>query len=344
MKPQPQIYPREEVRGPGRSTACLIAKQTPLVAAVERRRFQRGAPRTSRVAYMLANGQEFPCQVAKTMSPGGPGPGSPSTEAHPPGEPRHRLMFDEIGRIAGVVARAISERWLPLRITSTTRKTRQARSPAHLARQSPISCPINAGTRASRTRSMGADHLGRTVLQMDLAASSTISPCRGRVSQSDQRPQIGARITIGRTHARVARHIKKGPSAVEFLRLQHQGLARRELFTGRAWSAPMRSTPDFVVTLGRSTFVAEKKNGAANPTKKKLDAPRGHPACPEFQGSAPSKTRRHRQPYGGHHPVAYAPRHRRSPPVVRIFLIAGIAHSRNSRHSSGGPGEAPAAE
>jgi hypothetical protein len=48
---------------------------------------------------------------------------------------------------------------------------------------------------------------------------------------SDQRPDVGALITIGKTPARVARHIEGG-FAVEFTRLQHQN-SLEENVTGR---------------------------------------------------------------------------------------------------------------
>jgi hypothetical protein len=42
----------------------------------------------------------------------------------------------------------------------------------------------------------------------------------GAAITSDQRPEIGALITIGKTPGRVVRHIEDG-FAIEFMRLQH---------------------------------------------------------------------------------------------------------------------------
>jgi PilZ domain len=202
----------------------LIAKQTPLLppSSAERRRFQR-VRLDLQGRYMLANGQEFPCQVAN-MSPGGMA--LVASASAPAGE-RVIAYVDEIGRIAGVVARQFPSGFA-LRITSTTHKRdKLAAQLTWLANRHILP------DQRRHPRIAPRDPWARIILQNGLQMDCRIIDISqsGAGIASDQRPQIGALVTIGRTHARVARHIEKG-FAVEFLRLQHQG-SLEENVTGR---------------------------------------------------------------------------------------------------------------
>ena len=65
---------------------------------------------------------------------------------------------------------------------------------------------------------------------MSPAASST---CRqsGAAIATDQRPEIGALVTIGKTTGRVVRHLEDG-FAVEFTRLQHPDFVEENVTGG----------------------------------------------------------------------------------------------------------------
>jgi hypothetical protein len=202
----------------------LIAKQTSLSppSSAERRRFQR-VRLDLQGRYMLANGQEFPCQVAN-MSPGGMALLA-STSA--PADGRVIAYVDEIGRIEGVVARQFPSGFA-LRITSTAHKRdKLAAQLTWLANRHVLP------DQRRHPRIAPRDPWARIILQNGLQMNCRIIDISqsGAGIASDQRPQIGALVTIGRTHARVARHIEKG-FAVEFLRLQHQG-SLEENVTGR---------------------------------------------------------------------------------------------------------------
>jgi hypothetical protein len=161
---------------------------------------------------MLADGQEFPCQVTN-MSPGGV-----ALMAAICGGPGERVIayVDHLGRIEGIVARPLSDGFA-LSITSSMHKREK------LAAQ--LTWLANRHFVPEQRR-----HLRLTPRQ---PSAQLIFPdgkqirCRvidisqsGAGVASNQRPKIGSLISIGTTAARVARYIEDG-FAVEFIRLQH---------------------------------------------------------------------------------------------------------------------------
>jgi PilZ domain len=191
----------------------LIAKKKPLISpsSAERRHFQR-VRLDIRGRYMFADGQELTCLVTN-MSPGGM-----ALMASMSGRLGERVIayIDHIGRIEGDVARQFPGGFA-LTITSTAHKRdKLAAQLTWLANRHDLleqrrhrrMAPRNPSARIILPNGF---HIDCRVI--DISQS-------GAGIASDQRPQIGAIITIGKTPARVARHIEEG-FAVEFLRLQH---------------------------------------------------------------------------------------------------------------------------
>jgi PilZ domain len=205
----------------------LFAKKRPLVLSLsaERRRFQR-VPLNLQGRYMLADGQEFPCQVTN-MSPGGM-----ALMASMAGEPGERVVayVDHIGRIEGVIARRFPNGFA-LSITSTTHKRdKLAAQLTWLANRHIL--PEQRRHHRVTPRDPSAQIILPNGAHIDVRVIDISQSGAGIAT--DQRPEIGALVTIGKTHARVARHIEEG-FAVEFLRLQHQD-SLEENVTGRSSS------------------------------------------------------------------------------------------------------------
>jgi PilZ domain len=190
--------------------------------SIERRRFQRVRLRLH-ARYMLADGQEFSCQVIN-MSPGGIALMAPIC-----GRLGERVIayVDHVGRIEGIVARQYSGGFA-LMITSTTHKRDKfAAQLTWLAnrhilpeqRRHPRLPP-----RDPSAQLIFPNGINVTCRVIDISQSGAGIAC-------DQRPEIGSRVIIGKTAARVARYIEDG-FAIEFIRLQHQD-SLEENVTGR---------------------------------------------------------------------------------------------------------------
>jgi hypothetical protein len=191
-------------------------------AIIERRRFQRVLLRLQG-RYMLADGQEFPCQVAN-MSPGGI-----ALIASKSGRPGERVVayVDHVGRVEGIIARCFSGGFA-LSITSTAHKREKfAAQLTWLANRHILP------EQRRHVRIPPRDPLGRLILPDGVHINCRVIDISqsGAGIASDQRPMIGSLITIGKTQARVARYIEDG-FAVEFIRLQHQD-SLEENVTGR---------------------------------------------------------------------------------------------------------------
>ena len=196
-------------------------KRSILPLSQERRRFQR--VRVNLLGrYMLADRREFPCQVTD-MSPGGMALIAPV--ARQGGRARHRLCRSRRP------ARGRDRAPIPERLRHDHRgdpaQARQARRPAHLARQP--SHPRPAGRPPPRP--CHAAQSGRAPdpaerRQRSPAASST---SRNRAPRS--RPTSGPRSArwspSARPPGRVVRHLEDG-FAIEFMRAAASGLSRRE--------------------------------------------------------------------------------------------------------------------
>jgi PilZ domain len=179
----------------------------------ERRRFQR--VRVNLLGrYMLADRREFPCQITD-MSPGGMALVAPVS-----GRAGERVIayVDHIGRLEGVIARQFPNGFA-MTITATPRKRDKLASQlTWLANRHVLGLPED------RRHDRIVPRDPRAVLVL---ADGTQSVCHivdmslsGASIASEARPPVGTLVRIGKTQARVLRHVEHG-FAVEFTRLQH---------------------------------------------------------------------------------------------------------------------------
>lgn len=181
--------------------------------SAERRRFQR--VRVNLLGrYMLADRREFPCQVVN-MSPGGMAVIAPV--AGTAGE-RIIAYVDHLGRLEGKVARTF-QNGFAMTISATARKRdKLAAQLTWLANRQILGLPEDR----RHGRIVPRNPVGRLIMPNGVNLTCRIID----VSQSgagvatDQRPPIGALVTLGKVQGRVVRHLEDG-FAVEFTRLQH---------------------------------------------------------------------------------------------------------------------------
>src|SRR5580700_5448626 len=180
----------------------------------ERRRFQR--VRVDLLGrYMLPDRREFPCQVVN-MSPGGMAVLAPVSAQ--PGE-RVLAYVDHLGRLEGHVAR-LFQNGFAMTIAATARKRdKLAAQLTWLANRNILGLPEDR----RHGRIVPRNPVGRLIMPNGVNLTCRIID----VSQSgagvatDQRPPIGALVTLGTVQGRVVRHLEEG-FAIEFTRLQHQ--------------------------------------------------------------------------------------------------------------------------
>ena len=193
--------------------AFPLKKPVILPLSDERRRFQR--VRVNLLGrYMLSDRREYPCQVVN-MSPGGM-----ALIAAARGQPGERVIgyVDHLGRLEGVVARQF-ENGFAMTISATPRKRdKLAAQLTWLANRHILNLPedrrhgrVTPRNPAGRLILANGINLGCRVI--DISQS-------GAAIATEERPEIGAPVTIGRTPGRVVRHLENG-IAVEFTRLQH---------------------------------------------------------------------------------------------------------------------------
>ena len=192
-----------------------LAERLPSFRALseERRRFQR--VRVNLLGrYMLADRREFPCQVVN-MSPGGMALITPVV-----GTPGERIIayVDHLGRLEGHVAR-LFQGGFAMTISATPRKRdKLAAQLTWLANRQILGLPEDR----RHGRIVPRNPIARLIMPNGVNLTCRIID----VSQSgagiatDQRPQIGALVTLGKVQGRVVRHLEDG-FAVEFTRLQH---------------------------------------------------------------------------------------------------------------------------
>jgi hypothetical protein len=179
----------------------------------ERRRFQR--VRVELLGrYMLPDRREYPCQVIN-MSPGGMALIAPVGGA--PGD-RVIAYVDHLGRLEGHVARMFPNGFA-MTIGATPRKRdKLAAQLTWLANRHILSLPEDR----RHGRIAPRNPISRLIMPNGVNVSCRIID----VSQSgagvatEQRPPIGALVTLGKVQGRVVRHIEDG-FAIEFTRLQH---------------------------------------------------------------------------------------------------------------------------
>jgi len=179
----------------------------------ERRRFQRvSIDLLGR--YMLPDRREYPCQVIN-MSPGGMALIAPVG-----GQPGERVIayVDHLGRLEGHIAR-IFQNGFAMTISATPRKRdKLAAQLTWLANRHILGLPEDR----RHGRFVPRNPIARLILPNGINVSCRIID----VSQSgagiatDQRPPIGALVTLGKVQGRVVRHLEDG-FAIEFTRLQH---------------------------------------------------------------------------------------------------------------------------
>ncbi|HTV36010.1 MAG TPA: PilZ domain-containing protein [Xanthobacteraceae bacterium] len=179
----------------------------------ERRRFQR--VRVNLLGrYMLADRREFPCQVVN-MSPGGMALITPVTGAS--GE-RIIAYVDHLGRLEGHVAR-IFQSGFAMTISATPRKRdKLAAQLTWLANRQILGLPEDR----RHGRIVPRNPISRLIMPNGLNLTCRIIDVSqsGAGISTDQRPPIGALITLGKVQGRVVRHLEDG-FAIEFTRLQH---------------------------------------------------------------------------------------------------------------------------
>ena len=204
----------DSARAGGRVLKMALANKKLLPAAEERRRFQRVKVHLLG-RYMLPDRREFPCQVIN-MSPGGlallaPGIGNVGD--------RVVAYLDHIGRVEGKITRII-DNGFAMTIGATPRKRdKLAAQLTWLANRHILNLPEDR----RHGRFTPRNPMARLIMP-----NGTNIACRvidisesGAAIATDQRPEIGTLVTIGKTPGRVVRHLEEG-FAIEFMRVQHQ--------------------------------------------------------------------------------------------------------------------------
>ena len=193
--------------------ALPLQKPVILPRSEERRRFQRVKVNLLG-RYMLSDRREYPCQVIN-MSPGGM-----ALLAAVCGQVAERVIayVDHVGRLEGAIARQI-EGGFAMSIAATVRKRdKLAAQLTWLANRHILGLPEDR----RHDRITPRNPFARLILPNGLNVACRVMDISqsGAAIKTDQRPPIGAPITIGKTSARVVRHLEEG-IAIEFTRLQH---------------------------------------------------------------------------------------------------------------------------
>ncbi len=193
--------------------AFPLKKTAILPLSDERRRFQR--VRVNLLGrYMLADRREYSCQVVN-MSPGGM-----ALIAAVRGQQGERVIayVDHLGRLEGIVAR-LFENGFAMTIAATARKRdKLAAQLTWLANRHILNLPEDR----RHGRMTPRNPAGRLILPNGINVGCRVIDISqsGAAIATDERPDIGAPVTIGRTPGRVVRHLENG-IAIEFTRLQH---------------------------------------------------------------------------------------------------------------------------
>ncbi len=204
---------------------ALAQKQSLLLPlSEERRRFQRVQVNLLG-RYMLADRREFPCQVTN-MSPGGMAIVAPVV-----GQNGERVIayVDHVGRLEGVIARQF-QNGFAMTIAATPRKRdKLAAQLTWLANRHILGLPEDrrhgrVTPRNPFARLILPNGVNVAVRLIDISQS-------GAAVTTEQRPEIGSPVTIGKTSGRVVRHLDDG-FAVEFTRLQHSDFLEENVTGG----------------------------------------------------------------------------------------------------------------
>jgi hypothetical protein len=200
-----------------------VLQRKPALRALsdERRRFQR-VKVDLLGRYMLPDRREFPCQVVN-MSPGGMAVIAPVG-----GKLGERVIayVDHLGRLEGQIARTF-ENGFAMTIAATARKRdKLAAQLTWLANRDILGLPEDR----RHGRFVPRNPIGRLIMPNGLNVGCRIIDVSqsGAGISTDQRPPIGALVTLGRVQGRVVRHIEDG-FAIEFTRLQHPDFVEENL-------------------------------------------------------------------------------------------------------------------
>jgi hypothetical protein len=187
----------------------------------ERRRFQR--VRVNLLGrYMLADRREYPCQVAD-MSPGGMSMVAPVAGAV--GE-RVVAYIDHIGRVEGVITRVFESGFASTIAATPRKRDKLAAQLTWLANRHILNMPEDrrhgrVAPRNTATRMVIPNGVNIYSRIIDMSES-------GAGIATEQRPPVGALITVGKVTGRVVRHLEDG-FAIEFTRLQHPDFLEENL-------------------------------------------------------------------------------------------------------------------
>jgi hypothetical protein len=203
-----------------------LAERIPSVRALsdERRRFQR--VRVNLLGrYMLADRREFPCQVVN-MSPGGMALIAPVAGA--PGE-RVIAYVDHLGRLEGHIARIFQSGFAMTIGASARKRDKLAAQLTWLANRHILGLPEDR----RHGRIVPRNPLGRLIMPNGVNIGCRIIDVSesGAAVATDQRPAIGALVTLGKVQGRVVRHLEEG-FAIEFTRLQHSDFVEENVTGG----------------------------------------------------------------------------------------------------------------
>jgi len=190
----------------------------------DRRRFQRvNVNLLGR--YMLSDRREFPCQVIN-MSPGGMAMMVPVGAQ--PGE-RIIAYVDHLGRLEGHVARQF-QNGFAMTIAATERKRdKLAAQLTWLANRHLLDSPEDR----RHGRLAPKNPTGRLIMPngVNIACRIIDVSQSGAGIATEQRPPIGALVTLGKVQGRVVRHLENG-FAIEFTRLQHPDFLEDNISAG----------------------------------------------------------------------------------------------------------------
>jgi hypothetical protein len=179
----------------------------------ERRRFQR-VKVDLLGRYMLEDRREFPCQVLD-MSPGGIAMLGPVC-----GQPGDRVVsyIDHLGRLEGSIARLIPNGFAMTISATRGKRDKLAAQLTWLANRHLLSSQedrrhdrITPLQRETRLILPNGTNVACTIIDLSLSGAGI---------SSQERPALGAVVTLGKIPARVVRLLDEG-FAVEFTRLQH---------------------------------------------------------------------------------------------------------------------------
>jgi len=179
----------------------------------ERRRFQRVSV-DLQGRYMLPDRREFPCQVVN-MSPGGMALVAPVGA-----EPGERVIayVDHLGRLEGQVARTLPNGFAMTILATPRKRDKLAAQLTWLANRHILGLPEDR----RHGRFAPRNPIGRLIMPNGINVSCRILDVSqsGAGIKTDQRPPLGALVTLGKVPGRVVRHLEDG-FAIEFTRLQH---------------------------------------------------------------------------------------------------------------------------